>query len=114
SLQVGPAGSPHAIRRSELRARGDQARGLLRTVFDNQLHGDDHAIRQVDQNNAINTTFNSPPPGAPGSNDSWSPRYAGQLYIAQPGSYTFHADTDAGNVLMFGGETPSPNHGGYN
>jgi subtilisin-like proprotein convertase family protein len=113
SLQIG-VGSPRALKRSDLRTRGDQVRGILRTVFDNQLLGDDHAIPQVDTNNATNTSFNAPPPGAPSDNLSWSARYAGQFYVAQAGSYNFHADTDDGNVLMVAGQSATPNHWGYN
>jgi len=47
--------------------------------------------------------------GAPFNNDNWSARYATQLYVAQPGSYTLRVTSDDGHQVWFGGMTRSQN-----
>ena len=98
--------------RTDIRTRGDQVPGLMRTVFDHQMIGSQTTVAQVDENDAINTTFAALPPGAPG-NDNWSARWAGQVYIMIPGSFQLQATSDDGNAMSVAGSTVKADHWDY-
>ena len=102
-----------SILRTDVRTRGDQVRGLMRTVFDHQVIGSGVAtVAQVDENDAINTDFATLPAGAPG-NDNWSARWAGQVYIVVPGSFQLQATSDDGNAMSVAGSTVKSDHWDY-
>jgi subtilisin-like proprotein convertase family protein len=108
------AGPQLAWSRDRLRARGSELSGALRTVFFRQILGGGDVnrlpISHVDDGTLLQATFPDPAlQGAPASNDNWSARYAAQVYIAQPGSYTLKVTSDDGHELWFGGQTKSPN-----
>ena len=102
------------ILRTDIRTRGDQVRGLMRTVFDHQMIGTGAVatVAQVDENDAINTNFAALPPGAPG-NDNWSARWAGQVYVMLPGAFQFQATSDDGNAMSIAGSNVTADHWDY-
>jgi subtilisin-like proprotein convertase family protein len=88
--------------RDRLRARGSEIGGTLRTVFGHRLLGGGllgaPPITRIETGTLLmQTSFPSVPQGAPANDELWSARYAGQVYIDQPGSYTLRVDSDDGN-----------------
>lgn len=95
-------GIPAAWPRDRLRARGSDLGGTLRTVFGHRLLGGGLTgappITRLETGTLLQqTSFSPAPQGAPGTDDLWSARYVGQVYIDAPGSYTLKVDSDDGN-----------------
>ncbi|HEX8106650.1 MAG TPA: hypothetical protein VF516_02930 [Kofleriaceae bacterium] len=111
------AGPQVAWTRDRLRARGSEVSGALRTVFAHQILGgggpSKPPISHVDDGTLLqNTTFPNPPlQGASTDNNSWSARYAAQVYVAQMGSYTLKVTSDDGNEMWFGGQAKNASWG---
>lgn len=106
------SGAQVAWTRDRLRARASELSGALRTVFAHQILGGGGAnalpVSHIDDGTLLQATFPAPLQGAPGDNMSWSARYAAQVYVAQPGSYTLRVTSDDGHELWFGGQTRNP------
>jgi subtilisin-like proprotein convertase family protein len=87
--------------RDRLRARAGELQGAFRTVFGRQILGGGVGPTQLpisyfDQVDLLKATdFDAAPQGV--GTDDWSARYAGQVYIAEPGAYTLQITSDDGN-----------------
>jgi hypothetical protein len=73
---------------------------MVRTVFGLQIFGGGQGsappVSDLEASDLLpQTAFSTPPQGADA--DDWSARYFGQVYIAQPGSYTLRITSDDGN-----------------
>ncbi|HET7505430.1 MAG TPA: proprotein convertase P-domain-containing protein, partial [Kofleriaceae bacterium] len=94
--------------RDRMRARMSTLTGTLETVFGHQIVGggqfagaeEVQPISSVVSSNLLSTDFTPQPQGA--GTDDWSARYAGQLYVAQAGSYTLTIISDNGNLGLLG------------
>jgi subtilisin-like proprotein convertase family protein len=98
--EMGSAQAPWP--RDRLRARTSEVAGTMRTVFGHRMLGGGLGVQQpvvhVEAGTLLaSTTFGTPLQGAPASNDLWSARYVGQIYIDQPGMYGLRVDSDDGN-----------------
>lgn len=87
--------------RDRLRARASELSGTLRTVFNRQILGGGvgsalPVAHFEERELLIQTDFNPVPQGTT-TNDDWSARYLGQVYVDQPGSYTLAITSDDGN-----------------
>jgi subtilisin-like proprotein convertase family protein len=113
-----PGGHDVPWTRERMRARASELSGALRTVFGHQILGGgvlgQPPVVHVDDGPLIAATFLDPGPQGvpvdiPNVNLNWSARYAAQVYIAQPGSYTLTVNSDDGNRVQFAGQTKSMN-----
>jgi hypothetical protein len=98
--------------RDRLRARTSELSGALRTVFGGQVLASSASeptpISHIEDGDLLPPTAFTPLPQGTGSTDNWSARYAGQVYIAQPGPYALQITSDDGNRGRLGavsGET---------
>ncbi|HEU4731985.1 MAG TPA: hypothetical protein VFT22_29015 [Kofleriaceae bacterium] len=94
--------------RDRMRAPTSALTGTLQTVFGRQILGGGQSLGQeevqpisrFETGDLVTTTFTPQPQGA--GTDDWSARYAGQLYVAQPGTYTLTITSDSGNLGLLG------------
>jgi subtilisin-like proprotein convertase family protein len=101
--------------RERLRARTSEMGGMLRTVFGNRLlgggEGSQPPVSHFDDGGLLAQTTFSPVPQGTTSNDNWSARYLGQVYIDQAGTYTLKVDSDDGNRVRLGTQRGQINWG---
>lgn len=91
------------ITTAKLRARADTVRGTIVTGWNGTLFSRP-AVGSIVSAPFLADNLDTPPPGSTDHN-LFSARWAGQLRIDVPGTYTFRADTDDGNRLQVGGVT---------
>lgn len=100
------AAPPIPWTRERLRARAGELAGTSRTVFGHQILGGGFAPTQqpvsyLEQVDLLKALDFDPTPQLVGPDD-WSARYAGQIYIAEPGAYTLQVTSDDGNSARLG------------
>jgi PA14 domain len=92
--------------RDRLRARAGDLAGTLRNVFNGQILGGGIGlappVARFEPGDLLTEPSFSPRPPGIQSDDNWSARYFGQLYIDQPGMYTLTVSSDDGNRVRLG------------